>query len=166
MRLSSTTDAPRVRTRRRYALWLSRVGCWLIDATVPAAVICVGYLIGQPTYRVQTDSVNGIGYEVSVSSGLRPAFFASCCIALVFLLWNQGFREGRTGKSIGKRLLGFTTLRESSGEPLGVTFATIRLLLLSVDFGLCYLGVLWPLWDPKRQCLVSDKATGSVVVRD
>ena len=152
--------------RRRYALWLSRVGCWAIDALVPALLICTGYLVGQPTYRLETEFVNGISYDVSTSNGLRPAFFGFMCLAVAFMVWNQGYREGRSGKSLGKQLWGFTTLRESTGTRLGFLRATLRLALLTVDFGLCYVGVLWPLWDPKRQCLVSDKVSGAIVVHD
>lgn len=156
------TDVP---PENSLAPWANRVACWLIDAALPAVLFVVALLL--PTaYQTKQTYENGVLWSNTTEVGRNPFFFILIFIAIAFVLWNQGFREGRTGKSIGKRLLGFTTLRESSGEPLGVTFATIRLLLLSVDFGLCYLGVLWPLWDPKRQCLVSDKATGSVVVRD
>ena len=99
-----------------------------------------------------------------MASGLHPAFYVLIALAAGFTLWNKGFREGRTGKSVGKQLLGFTTLSQATGKPLGVVRATLRCVLLVVDFALCYLGVLWPLWDDKRQCLVSDKVTGSIVV--
>ena len=151
---------------RPYAWWISRVGCWLIDAVVPAVLILVGYGIGRPTYSLETQSINGVEYQVSVASGLHPAFYVLIALAAGFTLWNKGFREGRTGKSVGKQLLGFTTLSQATGKPLGVVRATLRCVLLVVDFALCYLGVLWPLWDEKRQCLVSDKVTGSIVVGD
>jgi hypothetical protein len=128
--------------------------------------VLVGYGIGRPSYSLQTQSINGVEYQVSVGGELRPAFYVFITIAVGFTLWNKGFREGRTGKSIGKQLLGFTTLSQATGKPLGIGRATARCVLLVVDFALCYLGVLWPLWDDKRQCLVSDKATGSIVVGD
>jgi hypothetical protein len=82
------------------------------------------------------------------------------------LVWNKAYREGTTGKSIGKQITGYTTLKEDTGEPLGFGMGFVRLLLLWVDFAICYIGVLWPLWDAKRQCLLSDKVTGAVVYKD
>ena len=82
------------------------------------------------------------------------------------MIWNKAYREGTTGKSIGKQITGYTTLKEETGEPLGFGMGFVRLLLLWVDFAICYIGVLWPLWDAKRQCLLSDKVTGAVVYKD
>ena len=79
---------------------------------------------------------------------------------------RKAYREGTTGKSIGKQITGYTTLKEDTGEPLGFGMGFVRLLLLWVDFAICYIGVLWPLWDAKRQCLLSDKVTGAVVYKD
>lgn len=151
---------------RRYALWLARVTCWLIDAAVPATIVGIGYFIGQPTFRTETQTASGVTYDVTISSGLQPAYYLCLVAGLAFNLWNKGYREGRTGKSIGKQMLGFTTVRIATGKPLGITWSTARCVLLVVDFGLCYLGVMWPLWDDRRQCLMSDKLTGSVVLRD
>ena len=53
---------------------------------------------------------------------------------------------------------------QPTGEPLGFGVNLLRQILLAVDFWICYIGVLWPLWDSKHQCLISDKATGAVVL--
>ena len=52
------------------------------------------------------------------------------------------------------------------GEELGFGTAFGRLLLLWLDFAICYIGVLWPIWDKDRQCLLSDKLTKAVVYKD
>ena len=64
----------------------------------------------------------------------------------------------------------YTTV-ERSTSAIGLILAFIFYLLalaywIWVDFAICYIGVLWPLWDAKRQCLLSDKVTGAVVYKD
>lgn len=41
----------------------------------------------------------------------------------------------------------------------------LRQILLMVDFAICYIGVLWPLWDQKKQCLLSDKVASAIVIK-
>ena len=84
----------------------------------------------------------------------------------MYWFWNKGYREGTTTQSLGKSALNMHTVQLSNGQPLGFGVAVGRLLLLYVDFFICYIGVLWPIWDKDRQCLISDKATKAVVYKD
>lgn len=160
---------------RQYAEWIWRVLAYLIDY-IPAAIIagigwfCTiiftstsevtreGTFYGTPySYTSTETSVSAIGLILAVIFYL---------IALVYWFWNKGVREGTTGKSIGKQVTGYTTLHEETNQPIGAGMGCLRLLLLWVDFLICYIGVLWPLWDPKRQCLLSDRLTKAVVYKD
>ena len=80
--------------------------------------------------------------------------------------WNKGYREGKTGKSIGKQILNYTTYDEASHLPIGAKAGCIRVVLLWVDFAICYIGVLWPLWDVKKQTFLSDRFTSAIVLKD
>lgn len=151
---------------RHYASWGARVLAYVIDYIVPWILGLVGVILGWPKAEIVTQSFGGTTYTVAETGGWGIWFYVCAFLGIMFELWNKGYREGTTGKSIGKQVTGYTTVKESTGEPLGFGMGTIRWILLYVDFAICYVGVLWPLWDPKRQCLVSDKATGAVVYKD
>ena len=78
-------------------------------------------------------------------------------------LWNRVFRMGRTGQSLGKRVMGIRLVEEYSGQPMGAGMCFVREIAHALD-GFFYLGYLWPLWDPKRQTF-ADKILSTVVVQ-
>ncbi len=158
------TEANQNLPKSSYAMWLSRVGCFFGDAAIPAALFTLGTALGRPTYEVESQVGNTNAFEVTSSTGYGPLYYVFAAAAVIFIIWNRGYREGRTGRSVGKQLFGFATVRESTGRPLGVGLALLRIILLAADFAMCFIGVLWPLWDRKRQCLLSDKLTGAVVI--
>ena len=126
--------------------------------TTTSEVTHEGTFYGQPyTYTTVESGASGFGVLLC---------FIFYIAALVYWFWNKGFREGSTGKSIGKQVTGYTTLGEETNQPIGAGMGCLRLILLWVDFAICYIGVLWPLWDPKRQCLLSDRLTKAVVYKD
>lgn len=99
--------------------------------------------------------------EVAGSVNLLIPIVLSSIICLI----NKGWLEGTTGQSVGKMLLGYRTQDMNSGEVLGPGRASVRWILLNVDIAICLIGILWPIWDLKRQTLVSDRLTQSVVVK-
>jgi uncharacterized RDD family membrane protein YckC len=72
-------------------------------------------------------------------------------------------RQGRTGYTLGKTVVGIRLVGATSGQPLGAGMAFLRQLMHFVDSFVCYLGWLWPLWDARRQTF-ADKIVGSVVL--
>ncbi len=78
-------------------------------------------------------------------------------------LWNRVFRQGRTGQSWGKKIVGIRLVAEHTGQPVGAGLAFGREICHVLD-GFLYLGYLWPLWDDKRQTF-ADKICSTVVVR-
>ncbi|MEE4541753.1 RDD family protein [Streptomyces sp. V4-01] len=74
-------------------------------------------------------------------------------------------REGATGQTPGKRIVGIRLLRAYDGSTLGFGLALGRRLLHVLDALPCYLGYLWPLWDARKQTF-ADKMTHTVVIRD
>lgn len=153
-------------TGHLYAEWIWRVAAYLVDILPVAVFAFLGDRIGAALADSVVDERSGINVVVSQSSGIGNLLEALCYVVAVGIyIANKGIREGRTGQSFGKQLCGLTTVRESTEMPLGPGRGVVRSLLLIVDFGLCYAGVLWPLWDHKRQCLISDKSTNTVVYR-
>ena len=137
-----------------YASWGQRVIAYIIDYIPAGSLGAIGYAI----------MFAGTSPDTGTSSG--AALFATLFFLLAFIywLWNRVFKMGKTGSSIGMGVAGTKAVKEATGEPLGAGLNFLRQILLGVDFWICYIGVLWPLWDSKRQCLISDKATGAVVL--
>lgn len=85
-------------------------------------------------------------------------------LAYVIQIWNKGIRQGRTGSSIGKGVLGIAVVRENNGRYLGVGLGLARWLVYYIFGSLCLLDYLWPLWDARNQTW-HDMVIGSVVIR-
>ncbi|MEI6372900.1 MAG: RDD family protein, partial [Actinomycetes bacterium] len=152
-----------------YASWGKRVLAYIIDY-IPAAILGgIGYGI---LFAGSMSNANCVTTEAGVSctSTQGPSgaglFIGILCLllTLVYWLWNRVWKMGTTGSSIGMGVAGTKAVKEATGEPLGFGVNLLRQILLGVDFWICYIGVLWPLWDSKRQCLISDKATGAIVL--
>ncbi|MFZ3467940.1 RDD family protein [Streptomyces sp. 4.24] len=75
----------------------------------------------------------------------------------------QIYKEGSTGQTIGKKVVGISLRREMDGNTLGFGMAFVRKLAHFLDSFACYLGFLWPLWDAKKQTF-ADKVCSTVVI--
>lgn len=75
----------------------------------------------------------------------------------------QIVRQGNTGQTIGKEIIGIKVLKEETGQPIGAGISIVRQIVHALDSALCYVGYLFPLWDAKRQTF-ADKIMGTVVV--
>jgi uncharacterized RDD family membrane protein YckC len=73
------------------------------------------------------------------------------------------FRQGTTGQTIGKQVVGIKLIREQDGQPVGPGMAFVRGIAHILDSIPCEIGFLWPLWDAKKQTF-ADKVCSTVVV--
>jgi uncharacterized RDD family membrane protein YckC len=131
------------------ATYGQRVGGFLIDIGIPGGLLAV-VLIAALASR--DDVVIGIVYP------------AAAAVWLAFLVWNSGYRQGRSGQSLGKSVLGTRLVSAVSGEPVGFGRACARQLAHLVDGIPLGLGYLWPLWDEHRQTF-ADKVCSTLVVQ-
>lgn len=157
--------------------WGARVGASLLDGLilglVPMAMVMTGYGM---FIKAIVDSARRCDYSTG-SSGADYCNSAPNISPLAVLLLGLGgllsfglslwvcYREGTTGQSPGKKIVGIRVLRELDGRPLGFGMAFVRRLCHMVDGMACYIGYLWPLWDDKNQTF-ADKIVHSVVVKD
>lgn len=155
-----------------YASWIKRVAAALLDGlfgilvSIPAYVLFfVGLSMGTEDLETYTDSAgvshttgdwNSSGTPLVVIGGLL------FLLPLAFFIWNVFIRQGRTGYTLGKGILGIKLIDEAGGQPIGGGMAFVRQLCHILD-SFCYLGYLWPLWDPKRQTF-ADKIMKTVVI--
>ncbi|MEU8901159.1 RDD family protein [Nocardia sp. NPDC048505] len=155
-----------------YAGWAARVGATVLDGLIIG--IPAGILFGL-AYATGFDSgdsylvakVDGTFERTTVGGGIDGVGITLMAVAVLVALAGSVlliYREGATGQTPGKALLGIRLISESTGQPLGFGAALGRKFCHVVDSSACYIGFLFPLWDAKRQTL-ADKITSSVVVR-
>src|SRR5260370_41511233 len=97
--------------------------------------------------------------------GLTAKIILICLVALlalVYTIYNRWILGGQ-GQSIGKKVLGMMLISEETGQPIGTLNAFLRDICHIVDSIICYIGYLFPLWDPKRQT-IADQIMKPVVV--
>ena len=70
---------------------------------------------------------------------------------------------GRTGQSVGKKVIGLYLLDDKTGQPIGAGMCFLRELVAGIVNQVLYLSYLWMLWDTDKQT-VADKAVHSPVV--
>ena len=125
-----------------YAGWGTRVAAYLIDA-----VVAFGFSLPGVVLRAASD---GLGILVQVVG----------MIAFVFV-WSKMI--GTTGQSWGKKVMNCRVVDVQTGNVIGQGRAVGRYFALILSVLPCYVGLLWPLWDQKKQTF-HDKIVGTVVV--
>ncbi|MGW4897006.1 RDD family protein [Kitasatospora sp. NPDC004240] len=157
--------------QQAYAGWGSRVAAYLVDYLIvglPAGILAgVGAAIGSEpgkssctkgaysTYCTTGPStINGLGITLMIVAGL---------LSFAGYLWLIA-SEGRTGQTPGKKMVNIRVVREADGQVLGFGMAFVRKLCHVLDVMACYIGLLWPIWDAKKQTF-ADKVMSTVVVK-
>lgn len=154
------------------AAWPYRAGAFLVDQVVPGTLSIIGMAVWIPSYvrairalASSTTPPDPVAMQAALFGPGYGLLMLLSVVGLAFTLWNRVFRQGRTGQSLGKQLLGIRLLNERTMAPVGAGAAFIRELAHYIDGIAMYVGYLWPLWDPKRQTF-ADKLCGTVVVMD
>lgn len=148
-----------------YAPWTRRVGAYLVDFA-PALIAQIPFYIGYVLWLNEAMRAATLGSDVVPTAGLGWMVVGGvlALLAIGWQLYNRWLTAGRTGQSVGKRVLKLHLLGEATGQPIGPLNAFLRDLVHVLD-GIAYVGYLWPLWDDKRQTF-SDKLMKTVVTDD
>ncbi|KAF0957656.1 RDD family protein [Rhodococcus sp. T7] len=80
----------------------------------------------------------------------------------LYIVSNSIIWQGRTGRTAGKYLEGFRTVSATTGSPIGILRAIIRVGCLPVEAILFLIGRFWPLHRGQRRTL-ADRVAGSLV---
>ena len=146
------------------ASWGARVGATLLDGLIVGVPVLILFFVliaatsSSSTYDPNTDSYVGGGIS-AIGIVLIVLLYLG---AFAFELW-QLYRQGTTGQTIGKKVVGIRVIREADGRYTGFGMAIVRRLAHIAD-GFCYIGFLWPLWDAKNQTF-ADKMCSTIVVQ-
>lgn len=153
-----------------YASWGHRFVAYLVDAIATAAagiLYWVGYglIIASGISTDRYDAEAGGYVEPNTALGAVGTVLAliGCLMMIAFVVWNYGAKQGKTGATIGKGVMGIKVVKEADGQVLGFWFSIGRQFVHIIDTMACYIGWLWPLWDSKRQTF-ADKIVSTVVV--
>jgi uncharacterized RDD family membrane protein YckC len=125
-----------------YTSWIRRVGAYLIDYILLMIVAVISGVIAGLIDRVTSDAT--WTRITDVIFNLTP---------LAFLIWNEGYRQGTTGSSIGKSVLKFKVVSERDGEPIGFGLSIVRYFAHFLDAIILGIGYLLPLFTAKRQTI-------------
>lgn len=126
----------------------------LIDSVLIWAVSgMVGSLMGQDVFSSQDGTIS---FEMT---GL-----AALVLMLGPIVYYTLMEGGRSGQTLGKKLLGIKVIREGSGEPLGYGKAFVRWLGRIPSSFVFALGYLWMIWDDEKQTW-HDKIADTYVVK-
>lgn len=149
-----------------YAGWGSRFGARLIDGllTLPGAILIIIDVVRVVGSTVEAIDPNTGQLAPGTSVAYGPLFYVGILVSLAITVWNLGYKQGTTGQSVGKKVLGIKTVRIADGQPLGFGMAFVRYLIDFINAIPCYLGYLWPAWDAKKQTF-TDKILSSVVIQ-
>jgi uncharacterized RDD family membrane protein YckC len=144
-----------------YTPWATRLCAFLIDAVPAVIVFVIGSIVGEvaadcAVVRPGAPHVGYCGWAVSGHGNVHLLLtlglaFALWLATLAYVVWNFGYRQGKTGSSIGKSVLKFKVVSEKTWQPIGFGLSLVRQLMHWGDQMACYIGFLWPLWDNKRQ---------------
>lgn len=164
--------------RQRYTPWIRRVAAYVIDAIGPAFLVLGGVVLSlnsgwtkeNPSKCAIADYFDPVTNELTYATrtceeNVNPAAVTwvgvGIVVALAFCVWNYGYLQGKTGSSIGKRVLRFKVVREKTAEPIGFGRSIVRQFVHGLDSIVFGVGLLLPLWDAKRQTL-GDKLMSTV----
>jgi hypothetical protein len=157
----------------QYTPWLTRVWAWFIDYIPVFLILAIGWAILAGT-RETVCITDTSGYNLgdfcatgASTIGQISALGIAPILALAYIVWNLGYKQGITGSSIGKSILKFKIVSEKTWQPVGFGMSVGRELIYVVAYFVCgiawLVAVLFPLWDPKRQTLVDKIITTAAV---
>jgi uncharacterized RDD family membrane protein YckC len=135
----------------------------LVPMVIGIIMLTVGASSGFTTDQYgNVTSTGDVDTGLAVVGGLLIAF--GVLVSLGITIWNRIFKMGRTGQSVGKKVIGLYLLDDKTGRPIGAGMCFLRELVQSLVNQVFYIGWLWMLWDADKQTLGDKTVHSSVVV--
>jgi uncharacterized RDD family membrane protein YckC len=126
--------------RVTYTSWIRRAGSFLIDHAILIPLPILGAAVGSAA-------------AITVCMAVNLAIYVA----------NRWVIAGRTGRSLGRRLLGIRLVDAGDGSVVGIVRASARDVCHMIDWLLIGIGWLRPLWQRSRQTF-ADSITATAVV--
>lgn len=144
----------------------ARLGARLIDSLITAIIPGIAFLVlvVGPHKPRRLCTVNGkLGTCRPPSAISWTLFGLLITVGVLFALYYFIFLVGRTGQTIGRKVLGIKVVDKHNGQPIGAGRAFVRFIMGFVSSSACLLGYLWMLWDEEKQTW-HDKVADSYVI--
>ncbi len=148
-----------------YASIGKRILAYIIDGFIVGLGTIPGFILMFVGVALAASSTDSRG-QLSDGAGAGALGILVFAYALIFLgviaLWLYNcYLLGKDGATIGKRLMKIKVL-DATGQPLGFGKAFLREIIKQALGGVCFILLLWPLWDEQKQGL-QDKVFGTHV---
>jgi len=98
------------------------------------------------------------------TSGTWAAFIILAIAAFVAGVLYFALMEGGSGQTLGKKALGIRVVDKRTGGSIGTGRGVGRYFARWLSELVCWLGYLWMLWDPEKQCW-HDKLVNDYVIK-
>ncbi|MUL66096.1 hypothetical protein BOO86_16595 [Mycobacterium sp. CBMA 234] len=149
-----------------YAPWWRRAAATLIDLlpllVLTAAGAALVWFTRDPLCDTDTSAFDGGAQCGDGYSTLGYVSLVGTWLLMVgYLVWNFGYRQGRTGASFGKTAVHCRVVGQNSGAPIGFGKSLVRQAVHLADLSI--VGYLWPFWDARKQTF-ADKIMQTVCV--
>ncbi|HZM30675.1 MAG TPA: RDD family protein [Acidimicrobiales bacterium] len=164
------------------AAYVEKAGFWARFAALIIDGLVVG-LFAVPAYAalalgptrmttctVEDGTITGFGEDANAlcevpTTGTWVLFAILLVAALVGgVVYYAKLEGGPSGATLGKRALGIKVVDKYTGGPIGTGRGVGRYFARILSGLVCYLGYLWMLWDPEKQCW-HDKMVNDYVVK-
>ena len=111
-----------------------------------------------------------VGFVIAAILGAISSTLGGIVAVVVYIVVSlawlyYGYLVGQKGQSPGMAIMGLRCVSEETGQVIGGGMGVVRTIAHIVDSIICYIGWLFPLWDPKRQT-IADKLVKTVVHKD
>lgn len=96
-----------------------------------ALLFCLAFTIGAAFYALVTALTDGLAdyWTIGLSDGL---ILSGLVAGELFLLWNNGYRQGVRGHSIGKHRVGIAVVDRGDEAPTGPVRGLVRGVIMAV----------------------------------
>jgi len=153
----------------------SRFAALLIDGvivglfTIPAWIVINAGPTRTTRCTVEDGSVTGFGdgnslCEVPTGGTIAIAVVLWIAAFVAGVIYYAKLEGGPSGQTVGKKALGIRVVDAATGGPIGTGRGVGRYFARILSALVCYLGYLWMLWDPEKQCW-HDKLVNDYVVK-
>jgi uncharacterized RDD family membrane protein YckC len=140
--MSQAYGYPRWQSSPGLAGWGTRVAASILDS-VPTIIV---FVVALKAFGTTDTADSSLSFQLS---GAGAALYYG--FAIVWFFYNTVYRQGTTGATMGKSILGITLGRVGTAEPIGAGMSFVRQIVHILDALPCGLGYLWPLGDREKR---------------